>query len=349
MPLLLLDTDVEDNSEAARAHHRRALRRRPRAPAPPGARARHRRRRARSRALGIAPGGLPHERGPRRVPRARAAADAVEAGRALRRGARGDPRLDGLHHAHAGAGRQRALRPRAGAPLPRAARRRGRALVGRVRRPRQRAAATTASASTPLALRTAARANGVSAAPRRGRARDVARALAGRAGRCRSAHVTNGVHFAHLDRRRACGSSLADAAGRRARDGADPGRAAVGRARRPRRERASLERARDAQQRGSSSGSTRRPALDPDALTIGFARRFATYKRAALLLSDAERAAAAARRSRAAGAARRRRQGAPCGRRRQGADPTHRRVRAGPALTQAASSSCETTTWRWRR
>ncbi len=30
-------------------------------------------------------------------------------------------------------------------------------------------------------------------------------------------------------------------------------------------------------------------ALDPDALTIGFARRFATYKRAALLLRDAER------------------------------------------------------------
>ena len=30
-------------------------------------------------------------------------------------------------------------------------------------------------------------------------------------------------------------------------------------------------------------------ALDPDALTVGFARRFATYKRATLLLSDAER------------------------------------------------------------
>ena len=31
------------------------------------------------------------------------------------------------------------------------------------------------------------------------------------------------------------------------------------------------------------------PELDPDALTIGFARRFATYKRATLLLSDPER------------------------------------------------------------
>ena len=32
--------------------------------------------------------------------------------------------------------------------------------------------------------------------------------------------------------------------------------------------------------------------LDPDALTIGFARRFATYKRANLLLKDIERLAA---------------------------------------------------------
>src|SRR6185295_16660433 len=33
-----------------------------------------------------------------------------------------------------------------------------------------------------------------------------------------------------------------------------------------------------------------RTVLDPDALTIGFARRFATYKRANLILSDIERA-----------------------------------------------------------
>ncbi len=44
------------------------------------------------------------------------------------------------------------------------------------------------------------------------------------------------------------------------------------------------------------SGHTKRqslqqqPALDPEALTIGFARRFATYKRALLLFSDEERA-----------------------------------------------------------
>ena len=34
-----------------------------------------------------------------------------------------------------------------------------------------------------------------------------------------------------------------------------------------------------------------RGVLDPEALTIGFARRFATYKRAALLFSDEERLA----------------------------------------------------------
>ena len=35
--------------------------------------------------------------------------------------------------------------------------------------------------------------------------------------------------------------------------------------------------------------ATKRVELDPDALTIGFARRFATYKRADLLFSDEER------------------------------------------------------------
>jgi starch phosphorylase len=44
-------------------------------------------------------------------------------------------------------------------------------------------------------------------------------------------------------------------------------------------------------QRGASSAEIElaHEALDPDVLTIGFARRFATYKRATLLLSDVER------------------------------------------------------------
>ena len=53
----------------------------------------------------------------------------------------------------------------------------------------------------------------------------------------------------------------------------------------------------------------------PGALTIGFARRFATYKRGTLLLRDPERLKPHPR-ARAAGAARLRRQGAPAGLRR---------------------------------
>ena len=84
-------------------------------------------------------------------------------------------------------------------------------------------------------------------------------------------------------------------------------------------------------------------SFDPDALTIGFARRFATYKRADLIFSDPDRLARAARRRRAPAADRPRRQGAPGRRGREGADPEGRRVRAQPARRTAASSSCPTT------
>ena len=65
--------------------------------------------------------------------------------------------------------------------------------------------------------------------------------------------------------------------------------------------------------------------LDPEALTIGFARRFATYKRATLLLSQPERLKAPAAVARPAGAVRVRRQGPPGRRHRQGDDPPDRR------------------------
>ena len=61
-------------------------------------------------------------------------------------------------------------------------------------------------------------------------------------------------------------------------------------------------------------------AFDPDVLTIGFARRVATYKRLGLMVYDAERALTLLTR-RAAGAARHRRQGPPQGRPGQAADP----------------------------
>ena len=75
-------------------------------------------------------------------------------------------------------------------------------------------------------------------------------------------------------------------------------------------------------------------ALDPDALTIGFARRFATYKRADLLLRDPDRLRRAAARRGAARADRHRRQGPPRRRPRQGAAPAgghlHHRPRHPP-------------------
>ena len=61
--------------------------------------------------------------------------------------------------------------------------------------------------------------------------------------------------------------------------------------------------------RGSDRSASAR-MLSPDALTIGFARRFATYKRANLILRDLERLAAMVNDPQAAGAVRLRRQGA---------------------------------------
>jgi len=55
------------------------------------------------------------------------------------------------------------------------------------------------------------------------------------------------------------------------------------------RETASFINARLKTQRERAGGAASPQQIDPDALTIGFARRFATYKRATLLLSDPER------------------------------------------------------------
>ena len=57
--------------------------------------------------------------------------------------------------------------------------------------------------------------------------------------------------------------------------------------------------------------------LSPDALTIGFARRFATYKRADLILADIEKLTSMVNDRQAPGAVYFRRQGAPAGRTRQ--------------------------------
>ena len=88
--------------------------------------------------------------------------------------------------------------------------------------------------------------------------------------------------------------------------------------------------------------------LDPDALTIGFARRFATYKRATLLLRDADPALAAdSQPAGPAGADPLRRQSASPRRCRQGADPAGGEARRSRKSSAAVWSSWKTTTWPW--
>ena len=85
-------------------------------------------------------------------------------------------------------------------------------------------------------------------------------------------------------------------------------------------------------------------ALDPDILTIGFARRFATYKRAALLFSDMDRLARLVSGRGPAGPGRLRRQGPPGRPARPAGHPGDLHpVRARPS-SAAGSSSSRTTT-----
>ena len=104
---------------------------------------------------------------------------------------------------------------------------------------------------------------------------------------------------------------------------------------------------------GSASRSARRgfspsdlawcdEVLDPSALTICFARRFATYKRADAAAVPARAAEGAAARRRPAGAVRVRRQGPPGRRQRQGDDPADRR--ASPPTSGSATASCSSRT-----
>ncbi len=89
--------------------HRPAVRRRHRAPAPPGAAARHRRHARRPGLLRHhrAPGarGVPHQRGPRRLPRPGAHPHLRRQRPQLRRGPGGVPGGHRVHHAHPGPGR----------------------------------------------------------------------------------------------------------------------------------------------------------------------------------------------------------------------------------------------------
>ena len=84
--------------------------------------------------------------------------------------------------------------------------------------------------------------------------------------------------------------------------------------------------------------------FDPNALTLGFARRFATYKRPNLLLHDPERLLRLLTDSRAPGATHHRRQGASGGPGGAGVDPGMDRISSGsPRRARMRSSSATTT------
>ena len=160
------------------------------------------------------------------------------------------------------------------------------------------------------------------------------------------AHVTNGVHpqsWISDDMRslydRYLGPALGRGAGRHARLGArraDPRRGAVADARAAARAAGGLRPPAPARRSSPRAGPGKaeiaqaEEVLDPEALTIGFARRFATYKRGTLLLRDPGAARADPQRARPAGADHLRRQGAPARRAGQGADPPGRPARARP-------------------
>ena len=371
VPLLLLDSDVEDNEPAERevtdrlygggSEHRllqemllgiggvRALR-------------------AYSRLTGApAPDGVPHQRGPRRLPRRRAHPRADRGPRAdLRRGRRGGPRRHPVHHPHPGPRRHRPVRAATWSPSTSAATTRSRASrsSGCSRwAPRTTRAATRGIFNMAvMGFRLAQRANGVSELHGH-----VAREMFARLWpgfdepEVPIGYITNGVHaptwvapevlelagpelVERPDRPESAwddvsrvpdadiwavrgllrGRLVADAR-RRVRQLLGAARRQRGRARLGRQD----PRPRRAHHRLRPPGAVVQ-AADPDAARPGAADRAAHAPRAA----DPDRD---------------RRQGAPGRRRRQEADPGAGAVRRHQTASATGSSSCPTTTSRWRR
>ena len=227
----------------------------------------------------------------------------------LRHRPRGVPRVHGLHHPHPGAGRHRPVLPRA----DRAVLRHGR--PARPAYPLERVLALGAedyAGGDPtvfnmavMGFRLAQRANGVSQLHGHVEPRDVPRPLAG---------LRRGRGADHVDHQRRARPDLGRARGLR------PRRAGTARTATPttvdsfwqRRRPGAVRRHLGGQAACCASGScttpgaaaevvhsaraSRRPsctwvdeALDPDVLTIGFARRVPSYKRLTLMLRDPER------------------------------------------------------------
>ena len=104
-------------------------------------------------------------------------------------------------------------------------------------------------------------------------------------------------------------------------------------------------------QRGAAPDDVARAAqiLDPEALTLGFARRFTGYKRPNLLLHDPDRLGRLLAIARAAGPDHRRREGPSATMRRASACCRAGRSSCDSPRSGAAPCSSRTTTSRWRR
>ena len=303
VPLFLLDADRPENSAVGALDHLAALHRDARR-APCAVRAARRRRHARAARDRDRPVGGAPQRGPRRVRLARAGPRRAGAGASLEDAlAAARARTVFTTHTPVPAGNDTYER-RAGRRVAGHAGRRAR------RRPRH---ASSASGARAPGAAGALRRDAVRPAheplgqrrespPRRGRARDVGRAVARPpVDDVPIGHVTNGVHLPTwmggpmrtlLDRH--LGEGWMDRAADPATwDGLDEvADAELWAARREQRaalvswarERSMVDRL----GRDEPREYVEAPDFDPDVLTIGFARRLATYKRLHLLLQSAE-------------------------------------------------------------
>ncbi len=254
-----------------------------------------------------------------------------------------------VHHPHAGRGRARPVRPRASpagtwSALATALGSRSEELLALgSERPGDPAATFC---PTVLALKLSRRANGVSALHGRVSRRDVAPPLS-RPDRGRGADRPHHQRRPrpHLARRGRCtscspGTWVADwtgddrPAGALGADRTGPGRGALGGP--PGAQGAPLRlRPRPAgaiAARGTAGRSRSARLLLDDALTLGFARRFATYKRADLLLQDLDRLDRLVNHPERPAPDRLRRQGPSARHRGQGPGPARRQPGARPAL-----------------
>ena len=307
VPLLLLDTDIPDNDDGRPAHHAHPLRPRPRDAPAPGDGA-GRRRRARAARAGHRARGLAPQRGPLGVHARRAGARADGGRPRSTRRLDAGPARRGVHHPHAGLGRQRALRrgPRAAARRARWSRAPALDIERILELGRGADDDHGQFDMTAFSLRLTTRRQRRQPAARR---RPPTRTWQRHPGARPILGITNGVHpptwvggpirRAVRGHRRPTSTTSTDERHQTASGSASTRSPTSSSGRRtcarswswPSSRGAGCSTSSRATASRHASSTSCRGVLDPNVLTIGFARRFATYKRAALLFSDEERLA----------------------------------------------------------